>query len=229
MSQAPKLVEVEGFIVPPKMSHCIVETGKTDPLMLEARYASANNICKRPLYRRPALYLRSEAWVALQRAHQFARPFSLWVFDAYRPEAVQRALWERCPNPDYVADPDGKGSMHTRGVAVDLTLAVGAARRVVTGQKINPSTAWFSAEYEEMGTNFDEMTKAAHWDAYEKGLTDGAAHGGRKTLAKAMRKAGFETIPTEWWHWELPGDWPLLDEREMLEEPLSHPDLLQGQ
>ena len=45
----------------------------------------------------------------------------LKVFDAYRPVYVQKALWDKLPDPNFIAPPD-KGSPHSRGVAIDLTL-----------------------------------------------------------------------------------------------------------
>ena len=112
--------------------------------------------------------------------------------------------------------------MHTKGVAVDLTLFDwGTAAKEGERMTNDPERTKEEPIPEYMGTDFDCMGEKAHWDA----AVDDDAKENRKTLCKIMRGAGFETIPTEWWHWELPGNWPLLDEREVLEEPLSHPEI----
>ena len=47
--------------------------------------------------------------------------YKLKIFDAYRPQYVQESLWSGYPNPNFLSDPK-KGSPHTKGIAVDLTL-----------------------------------------------------------------------------------------------------------
>lgn len=48
--------------------------------------------------------------------------YSIKVFDCFRPKPYQQRLWDIVPDPDYVTPPN-KGSMHSRGLAVDLTIA----------------------------------------------------------------------------------------------------------
>ena len=61
--------------------------------------------------------------LAMAQSFLKARGYGLKVWDAYRPQVAQAALWEAIRNNDFVADPkEGIGSMHTRGVAVDVTL-----------------------------------------------------------------------------------------------------------
>ena len=45
----------------------------------------------------------------------------LKIFDAFRPTEAQWKLWEHTPNENFIANPK-KGSPHSRGVAIDLTL-----------------------------------------------------------------------------------------------------------
>ena len=184
---------------------------------LDLRYATANNICGRPLYRENAdLWLHEDAMKMLEEAggHALAKGFTLLVFDGYRPKRVQEALWVRCPDERYVANPGNGGSLHTRGIAVDLTL-------VSLDEPL-----WLPVN---MGTDFDEMSEAAHWGAYHRGLITPEQHGMREKLLEIMEEAGFETIETEWWHYQLPlkGNevrYSLIEEHEVT--PLTHPDLL---
>ena len=90
---------------------------------LALAYASDENITGRPIYRRAACYLHPDAATLLERAVDLAaaQGLKLVIFDGYRPVEAQWALWHRCPDPTFLADPR-RGSPHSRGVAVDLSL-----------------------------------------------------------------------------------------------------------
>ena len=55
-----------------------------------------------------------------------------------------------------------------------------------------------------MGTTVDALTPLSHIDNEEelvkKGKITKEAMENRRLLRKVMRKAGFKTIRTEWWH-----------------------------
>ncbi len=159
-------------------------------VFLDIRYATADNIAGEPLYAAPRCFLRPEAAEALRRAEGIAREFGfrLVVFDGYRPPQVQRRLWQACPDVRYVVPPE-VGSMHTRGVAVDLTLAEEDGTPL------------------DMGTDFDDMRPLA-WPSSTEISREALRN--RMWLAGIMHSAGFVGIPTEWWHFQLPGIWPLL-------------------
>lgn len=173
-------------------------TPETCNVALDIRYATPDNITGRPIYAHARLFLRPEAAHCLHRAADLALAANLRLvlFDGYRPMAAQAALWEACPDENYV-HPPWKGSMHTRGVAVDLTLADMSGRLL------------------DMGTPFDDMSPRSHpssTDVGEKAVRN------RMWLAGIMVSAGFEAIETEWWHFQLPGEWPLLHE-----DSIPHP------
>jgi D-alanyl-D-alanine dipeptidase len=105
--------------------------------------------------------------------------------DCTRPPEAQRALWKAHPHPGSVADP-ARGSLHARGVAVDLEVADSGGRRV------------------ELPTPFDAFGPAAAADAP---LPDGAAKEHREALKAAMHAAGFRVNPAEWWHYSRLYGW----------------------
>jgi len=150
---------------------------------LEIAYATAANFTGKPIYRRAAAYLHADAAARLRRAIVLAASAGLRIklFDAFRPSEAQWALWSHTPDPDYIADPR-KGSPHTRGVAVDLTLmaADGAAL--------------------EMGTGFDDFSERAHHGNTE---IDAEAQRNRMTLLGIMTAAGWDRYDFEWWHYQL--------------------------
>ena len=174
----------------PKWPKLVEITSETHGVWLDIRYATANNIIGQPIYAEPRCFLRPEAAEALKRAADLARHagLRLVVFDGYRPRAAQRALWNACPDVRYVIPPE-VGSSHTRGIAVDLTLAD------ETGQLL------------DMGTDFDDMREIA-WPASTE--VSPQALRNRMWLAGIMHTAGFIGIRTEWWHFQLPGIWPQL-------------------
>lgn len=155
-----------------------------DEVVLDLKYASADNIAGETLYAKNLCLLQEEAARRLRLAIKIARGqgLRLWIFDAYRPVEAQWKLWKACPDPIYVADPR-RGSHHARGVAVDLTLAeIGGAPL-------------------DMGTAFDAMSEQSH---HVSTTVSAAAQRNRMLLLGLMTLAGFEHDRHEWWHYQLP-------------------------
>ena len=161
---------------------------------LDLRYATADNITGRPLYRSTLCLLHPDAAAALDRAVTLARAqgFRLRLFDGYRPPEAQERLWEAFPDPDFIADPR-QGSNHSRGTALDLTLAR------TDGTPL------------DMGTGFDDMTPLSH---HGNTAIAAAAQRNRGLLLGIMVIAGWEHYAWEWWHYQLPeaGCYPLLSD-----------------
>ncbi len=151
---------------------------------IDLKYASADNLTGQVIYCKNLCLLHPDAAQALTRSVQIAKlaGFTLKIFDAYRPQQAQTLLWQACPDPQYVADIK-LGSNHSRGVAVDVTLIN------QEGKELN------------MGTGFDEMTERSH--QYFPDLHTNIQRN-RLLLNAVMQAGGYCTIPTEWWHFELP-------------------------
>lgn len=116
--------------------------------------------------------------------------YSLLVYDAARPRAVQRKMWALVVGTSlevYVANPES-GSIHNFGAAVDLTIADKLGRPI------------------DMGTPFDYFGDLAQPVLEEKLLTEGKLTSkqveNRKLLRRIMRASGFQEITEEWWHFE---------------------------
>lgn len=150
---------------------------------LDLRYATTENFTNQILYPCARCFLRPEVAKAILRAAETLQKegFSLKLFDCYRPLEIQRALWKHKPNPSYVTPPS-KGSMHNKGLAVDLTLAS------LQGHPI------------DMGTPYDYFGPAAHSDYME---LDSTILARRKILRKTMKSVGLNGIRTEWWHYSM--------------------------
>jgi D-alanyl-D-alanine dipeptidase len=146
-------------------------------------YATAANFTGRPVYCRPGCYLHADAALLLQRAIGLAKPHGLRlkIFDAFRPAEAQWALWAHTPDPEFLADPK-RGSPHSMGAAVDLTLVDGAGREL------------------DMGTAFDAFTPRSFHGNTEIGV---AAQRNRLLLLGLMSAAGWDFYGKEWWHYQL--------------------------
>jgi len=175
----------------------LVELTTLDPsIHLEVRYATPNNLFRRPVYAQARAFLQRPAAEALVRVHQTLRKagYGLLVFDGYRPWAVTKVFWDLTPadKRKFVADPR-KGSRHNRGCAVDLSLY-----SLSTGKEL------------EMPSGYDELTERAY-PTYAGG--NGEARDRRDLLREAMEREGFFVYPYEWWHFDYK-DWreyPILD------------------
>jgi len=187
-----------------------VDIKRVDPtIVIDLRYGGSNNFTRRPLYPpgMPAM-VRFSVAQRLVFAQKYLKEhgYSLKIWDAYRPRTAQQQLWEAIRNNSYVADPkEGIGSMHTRGTAVDVTLVDKAGKEVA------------------MPTEFDNFTPAAM--LYYQGPNP-VVRSNLKLLQKAMARAGFYGLRTEWWHF-CAADWttyPPVPEIQLLAQG-PHSDL----
>ncbi len=162
-------------------------------IVIDLRYAGVDNFAGRVLYEGiDCAWLRVEAARGLEQAalwlarHHAER--RLVVLDALRPQRVQEAIWRDVvgtPSALYFADP-ARGSIHSWGMAVDVTLLDAQGREL------------------DMGSGFDEMSLRSHPALEDEQLAAGAITdehiASRAVLRRAMHAGGFEGIPTEWWH-----------------------------
>ena len=156
---------------------------KEDSLLrLDLRYASKDNFTSKPIYNCPRCFLRPEVQGKLM---EFANhlnshfDFGLIIYDCYRPRPYQKKLWDIMPDPRFVTHPD-KGSMHTRGMAIDIGL-------------INSN-----GELLDMGTPFDHFGPQSFHSATD---ISEQAISNRKLLKEEISKFGFKPITSEWWHY----------------------------
>ncbi len=164
-------------------------------VVIDLKYATADNLTGRPIYREHRCLLHPDAARALARSARVAAlaGFTLNIFDAYRPQQAQVCLWTAFPNPEYVVD-IRIGSHHSRGVAVDLTLLDE------------------QGEMLDMGAGFDEMNERSHpfYPDFAPQIQRN-----RLLLNAVMAAGGYRGVASEWWHFELPDamSYPLLTDR----------------
>ena len=165
-------------------------------VIVDLKYSSTDNFFGKDVYDDlERAYLQPEVAYMLRQAYEDLQSLNpeltFLIYDAVRPLAVQKILWDNLDKPDslkplYVTDPK-VGSLHNFGVAVDLTLA---DKR--SGQAL------------DMGTKFDYFGYPAYPDREAQMLREGKINQGhidnRKLLRAVMQSAGFKGIGSEWWH-----------------------------
>jgi D-alanyl-D-alanine dipeptidase len=164
-------------------------------IAVDLRYATDNNFVGRNLYGDlNCAWAHKEAALAFERAvawlHQHHPELKLVVLDALRPHRVQIELWDFLEGTalrQYLADP-AKGSIHSFGMAVDVTLLDARGAEL------------------DMGTAFDALSilshpqhEAAH---LAQGLLSQTHIANRVVLRETMQHAGFHGIASEWWHFD---------------------------
>lgn len=172
-----------------------VELQPARDLKIDLRYASQNNFCGRNLYgpfNRAFLHKTSAEMLSAARGELARRApgFSFVIFDALRPQSVQKILWSLVVGTEgqkYFANPE-QGSMHSFGFAIDLSLID------VSGREL------------DMGAGFDDFREISQPKFEERFLASGELSGehlaNRLLLRECMVSAGFIQLPSEWWHYD---------------------------
>lgn len=148
---------------------------------LDIRYATTNNFTGQIIYDEAASRLRYGTVKKLRTVCEKLADagYHLVIWDGWRPAAAQWKLWNICPDPTYVSNPNMGYSSHTRGGTVDITLLR------LDGTPV------------EMPTDFDDFSKAADLD-----FSDVSAEAAKNAqlLQDIMKQCGFKPYKAEWWH-----------------------------
>ena len=164
-------------------------------IAVDLRYATPRNFVGVDMYSPfDCAWLHQDAGGMLERAAAVLaarRPGThLLVLDALRPQRVQERMWKALEGTaltQYLADP-ARGSIHSFGMAVDITIVDATGREL------------------DMGTGFDDLTDLSHPALEEGFLARGDLRdehvANRTLLREAMQEAGFRGIRTEWWHFD---------------------------
>jgi len=162
---------------------------------VDLRYASPDNFVGDDMYSpHDCAWLHRDAAESLRMATGILAArrsdVSLLVLDALRPQRVQERMWKALEGTglsQYLADPV-RGSIHSFGMAVDITLVDATGREL------------------DMGTRFDDLSERSHPALEEallaRGELTGAHIANRRLLREVMTEAGWRGINSEWWHFD---------------------------
>ena len=166
------------------MNQNLIKVNKKNlDVSMDLRYSTSNNFTREKVYFSNQCYIHKVAFEHLSLATEIAKKqkLILKIFDAYRPVYVQEKLWECLPDPNFIAPPT-KGSPHSRGVAVDLTL------ENLNGEEL------------DMGTDFDEFSRLSYHGCLD---ISSESYRNRLLLLGIMTDAGWDFYRNEWWHYQL--------------------------
>ncbi len=163
---------------------------KDSSILVSLMYARDDNFMGRCLYDdlREA-YLHKDAINPLLKAQQILRAkypdYHLIIFDAARPMHIQQQMWNAVKGTrqqNYVSNPAHGGGLHNYGLAVDISIVNAKGDTI------------------PMGTKVDHLGREAHTDYT---AISSEALQNRRLLISVMREAGFRSLPSEWWHFNL--------------------------
>lgn len=171
----------------------LVEITNMKGLRMDLRYGTFNNVTGHDMYCGiQRAFVHRDALPKLKRSLSLIAKelpgYTLVIFDAARPMYAQSALKQAVvgtPYTNYVSS--GKtGGLHNYGLALDLSLADS------TGALL------------DMGTDFDSFERCAgevgEAAALESGRLTQQQVDNRKLLRKIMKRAGWVSLSSEWWH-----------------------------
>jgi len=165
-------------------------------IFVDLKYAGTENFLGRRMYDHiKKAYLQKDVADRLSKCQDYLTAIDtglhLLIFDAVRPVSVQQKMWQaldtipQAERRNYVSEPAYR-SLHNYGAAVDLTIC---------DSKGIPF---------DMGASFDEFKEIAYPSMEATFLANGqltkAQIDNRKLLRRVMYSQYFQSIPTEWWH-----------------------------
>ena len=156
----------------------------------ELPYATEENFTGRVIYGFRDAWLRYGTVKKLKAVSEDLAEMGIYlkIWDGFRPVSAQFALWEICPDPAYVANPNTGFSSHSRGNTVDLTI-------------VDANGVEFP-----MPTGFDDFSARADRDYAD--CTE-EARNNAVILELIMEKHGFTGYSAEWWHYTDTDSYPV--------------------
>lgn len=183
----------------------------SDPhFIIDLMYAREENMSGRALYHEVGFgnraYLHPDAAAALMLVIPELERLKLKmrICDAYRPAEAHRLLVKAVPIPGFFK-PDYRTSNHCHGTAVDVCLADWQGRNMCYPTEVDG----FDPKWQrEVSTGkFDGFRAHLQKARHDYLFATQEEMRNRAFLKELMESCGFESIPHEWWHYNLKG-WP---------------------
>ena len=176
----------------------LVDISKLDSsIAVKLVYATPYNFMGKTLYHDIShAFMQPDAAKKLVKAHKILRKMrpdlKFIIYDAARPISIQHEMWNMVKDTDmkdFVSDPNKGQGMHNYGAAIDISLMD------CTGMPIPMGSC-----YDYFGDEA-RVTAEPELIASEKITKRELEY--RLLLRKVMTEAGFLTIDSEWWHFNL--------------------------
>lgn len=212
-TQSPATEPTQSETIPPQVivqpdpdddDFVLVRTYIPDAFV-DLRYSTENNFTNQKIYDFTDAYLRYGTVKKLIFVQEELKQkgLCLKIWDGFRPPSAQFRLWEVCPNPIYVANPNNGFSSHSRGNTVDLTLVYTDGTELI------------------MPTEFDDFSRLADRD-YSDCSPEAAENA--LLLEELMVRYGFKPYSGEWWHFTDSQAYPVEESFEPVEAAIYYAD-----
>ena len=154
-------------------------------------YAKDENFLHHKFYHKFGVndcYVHNDIFPNMQKLEKILREKNLraLMFDCFRPHEAQIYMWRLNPNPKFLSNPYKTGSLHSKGLALDIGLADANGVKLPAATGVDHFVAASSHNYK--------------CKPEEQHLCDN-----RNLLKTIMEQAGFRGIKNEWWHYQRPG------------------------
>ncbi len=158
--------------------------------VIDLRYATDENFTGQKIYDFEDCWLRYGTVKKLMAVQEklTEKGLRLKIWDGFRPVSAQFVLWEVCPDPKFVSNPNRGFSSHSRGNTVDVTLVDADGNEL------------------PMPTGFDDFSPLADRD-YRDCTTETAENAAY--LEERMIDGGFKPYAGEWWHFSDTESYPV--------------------
>lgn len=176
--------------------------------IIDMMYARYNNMVGCSVYEEIGYgnraYMHKDVEVALRKIIPFLEQnkLKMRICDAYRPPLAHQKLLKIIPRSKahFFAETPDK-SNHCHGTAIDVCLT-----------DINGNNLTYPTEIDAYEKRFQEQISNGYFEEFQQHLIK-ARHDymeaskeaikNRQVLKDLMENAGFESIPHEWWHYNL--------------------------
>ncbi|MBK5241419.1 M15 family metallopeptidase [Clostridium sp.] len=150
--------------------------------IFDLKYATKDNFTKTEVYPLKVCVLQRETALKLISANNEFKKlgYRIKIWDAYRPMYVQKIFWDIVKDEKFVANPKN-GSRHNKGTAVDITLVDDLGIEL------------------KMPSKFDDFSDKA---CRNNESMDEEERKNINLLTEVMKRHGFITIDSEWWHFD---------------------------
>jgi D-alanyl-D-alanine dipeptidase len=169
------------YLVPKKLKDNLVDVAQyTDDIAIDMLFAKDGNILGDKIYDYEVCLLQKGTLEKLEKAAEIFKKdgYTIVIYDAYRPYSVTVELYKKYRNGEYVA-PIRFGSVHNKGAAVDMSLLDSNGMSIEMPSPIHTFNS-------SSNRNNKSMTRTAKANM--------------NYMTKVMKKCGFDTIESEWWH-----------------------------
>ncbi len=158
-------------------------------IIVKLNFYNPNNILGKRIYPKNVAYVRGELADKLIKISSYLKKkgYRLKIWEAYRPYSVQKMMYEKFKNSNWISNPKYGKKTHNRGTAIDCTITD------LNGKELEMPTKYLDFK------NHDKMRSNS------KNISEKAKKN-RDFLIKTMKKFGLENYKGEWWHFQLK-DW----------------------